>query len=140
MNKTLHRVDVVLYVMADDEFDACWVATNVRFESFECVAKEATEAKRLDPEWEEAVPYNADDDRTCSEILSSQRHLAQPRSTIVTKKRTDPNKTATPAAACALRQRAETKFRIAESQPPARLSPEDTLQVLHELQVHQIEL
>ncbi len=69
MNKKLHRVEVVLYLMAEDEFDACWAATNVRFEAFECVAQEA---ERLDPGWEDAVPYNADDDRTCSEILMSQ--------------------------------------------------------------------
>jgi hypothetical protein len=73
MNKKLHRVEVVLYVMAEDEFDACWAATNVPFDVFECVAEEA---KSLDPGWEEAVPYNSDDDRTCAEILASKRQTA----------------------------------------------------------------
>jgi hypothetical protein len=74
MDKKLHRVDVVLYVMAQDEFDACWAATNVRFESFECTAEEA---KSLDPGWEEAVPYNADDDRTCAEIFTNKAPIGR---------------------------------------------------------------
>lgn len=68
MNKKLHRVEVVLYVIAEDEFDACWAATNARFDVFECVAEEA---KTIAPGWEDAVPYNSEDDRTCSEIFAS---------------------------------------------------------------------
>ena len=43
-------------------------------------------------------------------------------------------------AAATLRQRAEATFRVGETRTPARLSPEETEQVLLELQVHQIEL
>jgi hypothetical protein len=74
MNKKLHRVEVVLYVMAEDEFEACWAATNARFDVFECVAKEAAS---LEPGWEMAVPYNAEDDRTCAEILASKTQVGQ---------------------------------------------------------------
>lgn len=74
MNKKLHRVEVVLYVMAEDEFDACWAATNVRFDVLECVAKEA---ETIDLGWEDAVPYNSDDERTCSEIISSKMQVTQ---------------------------------------------------------------
>jgi two-component system, cell cycle sensor histidine kinase and response regulator CckA len=43
-------------------------------------------------------------------------------------------------SASTLRRRAEAKLKAAEAQTPARLSPEETQPVLHELQVHQIEL
>jgi hypothetical protein len=76
MSKKLHRVEVVLYVMAEDEFDACWAATNARFDVFECTAKEA---ESLEPEWEAAVPYNAEDDRTCAEILASKMQVGRSR-------------------------------------------------------------
>ena len=50
----------------------------------------------------------------------------------MTVKQPDPNET--------LRQRAEAMFSGAEPHLPARLSPEETQRLLHELQVHQIEL
>jgi hypothetical protein len=75
MNKKLHRVEVVLYVMAEDESDACWAATHARFDVFECAAKEA---ETLDSGWEDAVPYNSDDDRTCSEIFTSKMQIGHP--------------------------------------------------------------
>jgi hypothetical protein len=67
LEKRLFRVEVGLYVMAQDEYEACWAATNAQFQVFECAA---AEAKTVDPCWDDAVPYNADDDRTCSEIMS----------------------------------------------------------------------
>lgn len=73
MNKKLHRVEVVLYVMAEDEYDACWAATNARFDVFECAAEEA---KTVAPEWESAIPYNSEDDHTCSEIFTSRMQQA----------------------------------------------------------------
>ena len=39
-----------------------------------------------------------------------------------------------------LRQQAEAKFRASTAQTPVALSPEETWRLLHELQVHQIEL
>ena len=66
MEKKLYRVKVILYVMAENESDACVGATRARFDIFECAA---TKAEYVDPEWYDAIPYNADDDRTCSEIM-----------------------------------------------------------------------
>jgi PAS domain S-box-containing protein len=59
----------------------------------------------------------------------------------MTKKRTHPNDDADPGALPqSLSQRAEAKIRANAPQTPARLSPEEAQPVLHELQVHQIEL
>ena len=69
MPKKLHRVEIVLYVMAEDEFEACVAAQQAHFDVFECVAEEA---KSLDPGWEDAVPYNSDDDCLCSDIFAAQ--------------------------------------------------------------------
>jgi|WetSurMetagenome_2_1015567.scaffolds.fasta_scaffold904008_2 hypothetical protein len=71
-DKKLFRVKVTLYVMAENESDARVAATRAHFDIFECVAKKAD---RLEPGWEEAIPYNSDDMRTCSEILSSQDRM-----------------------------------------------------------------
>lgn len=73
MEKKLYRVKVCLYVMAENEYDACWAATNSHFDIFECVADKA---KTIEPGWEDAVPYNSDDDRTCSEILGDKMRVA----------------------------------------------------------------
>ncbi|MBI5951160.1 MAG: hypothetical protein HY865_05840 [Chloroflexi bacterium] len=66
MNKKLYRVRVVLFVMAENESDACVAATRA---GFECTARKA---KNIDPEWRDAIPYNSDDERICSEILASE--------------------------------------------------------------------
>lgn len=70
MNKKLYRVKVVLYVMAENESEACVAATNARFDIFECAAKKAEHVERG---WDNAIPYNAEDDRTCTEVLASQQ-------------------------------------------------------------------
>jgi hypothetical protein len=75
MEKQLFRVKVILYVMAENESEARVAATNARFDIFECTARKAT---RLEPGWDEAVPYNSEDARTCAEIFSSQQQLIQP--------------------------------------------------------------
>jgi hypothetical protein len=77
MEKRLFRVNVVLYVMAEDEADACAAATQVRFDIFECVARKAA---YVDPAWEDAVPYNADDERTCSQVMTAIRPGVHPKS------------------------------------------------------------
>ncbi len=69
MEKKLYRVKVTLYVMGENESDACIAATNAKFDIFECSAKKAD---HLDPGWEDAIPYNSDDLRTCGEILQGQ--------------------------------------------------------------------
>lgn len=75
MPKKLYRVKVVLYVMAENESEARVAATNADFDIFECTAKRA---EQIDPEWDNAIPYNADDDRTCKEILANQNQIIHP--------------------------------------------------------------
>lgn len=75
MEKKLYRVKVIVYVMAENESEARVAATNARFDIFECAAKKAD---KLDPGWEEAIPYNSEDARTCVQIFSSQQELIQP--------------------------------------------------------------
>lgn len=70
MEKKLYRVKVVLYVMAENESDARVAATNSKFDIFEC---KAAKADHLEPGWEDAIPYNSDDFRTCAEILAGQQ-------------------------------------------------------------------
>ncbi len=72
MEKKLYRVKVTLYVMAENESDACVAATNAKFDIFECTARKAD---HLDPGWEDAIPYNSDDMRTCGEVLANQQKL-----------------------------------------------------------------
>ena len=70
MEKKLYRVKVVLFVMAENESDARVAATRARFDIFECTARKA---ENVVPEWKNAIPYNSDDDRTCSEIMSNRQ-------------------------------------------------------------------
>ena len=72
MDKRLYRVKVVLFVMAENESEACVAATRSRFDIFECSAKRA---ENVDPEWSNAVPYNADDDHTCLEIMTNKPQI-----------------------------------------------------------------
>jgi hypothetical protein len=75
MEKKLYRVKVVLFVMAGDEAEACAAATRARFDIFECTARKA---EYVAPEWDEAIPYNADDERTCAEIMSNKPQTTHP--------------------------------------------------------------
>jgi hypothetical protein len=75
MEKKLYRVKVVLYVMAENEYDACAAATNAQFDIFEC---EAERTRSVDPGWEDAVPYNSDSDRTCSQIIKQNNWQMHP--------------------------------------------------------------
>lgn len=69
MEKKLYCVKVILYVMAENASEASVAATKARFDIFECSARKA---EHVDAGWENCVPYNADDDRTCAEIMASQ--------------------------------------------------------------------
>jgi hypothetical protein len=73
MEKKLFRVKVILYVMAENESEARVEATNAHFDIFECSAKKAT---KLDPGWDDAIPYNSEDSRTCAQIISSVQQIA----------------------------------------------------------------
>jgi hypothetical protein len=76
MEKKLYRVKVVLFVMAENESDASMAATRARFDIFECAARKA---ENVDPKWNDAIPYNADDDRTCSEIIPNKQLTVHPK-------------------------------------------------------------
>ena len=80
MEKKLYRVKVVLFVMAENEAEACAAATRARFDIFECSARKA---EYIDPEWNEAIPYNADDERTCAEIMSNKPQAARPETRLM---------------------------------------------------------
>ena len=80
MEKKLYRVKVVLFVMAEDEAEACAAATRARFDIFECAARKA---EYVAPEWNDAIPYNADDERTCAEILGSKPQTDQPETRLM---------------------------------------------------------
>jgi hypothetical protein len=75
MDKKLFQVKVLIYVMAENESDARLAATQARFDIFECTAKKA---EHLDPGWEDAIPYNSDDYRTCAEILKDRPSIVRP--------------------------------------------------------------
>src|SRR5512140_828158 len=75
MEKKLYRVRVTLYVMADNASGACVAATRAPFDIFECHARKAD---HVDADWENAIPYNADDDRTCADILASEKAARSP--------------------------------------------------------------
>ncbi len=70
MEKKLYCVRVTLYVMAENASGACVAATRAPFDIFECHARKAD---HVDVEWENAIPYNADDDRPCAEILAREK-------------------------------------------------------------------
>jgi hypothetical protein len=76
MEKELYRVRVVLFVMAENESAARVAATRARFDIFECTAKRA---ENVDAEWNDAIPYNADDDRTCLEVMTNKKQVARPK-------------------------------------------------------------
>jgi hypothetical protein len=80
MEKKLYRVKVVLFVMAGDESEACAAATRARFDIFECSARKA---EYVAPEWNDAIPYNADDGRTCAEILGNKPQTALPETRLM---------------------------------------------------------
>ena len=80
MEKKLYRVKVVLFVMAENEAEACMAATQAHFDIFECAARKA---ESVDPEWKDAIPYNADDERTCSEIMPDTEQIARPQTSLM---------------------------------------------------------
>ena len=80
MEKKLYRVKVVLFVMAEDDGDACMAATQAHFDIFDCAARKA---EYVAPEWNDAIPYNADDERTCAEIMSDQAQIGQPETRLM---------------------------------------------------------
>jgi hypothetical protein len=72
MDKKLFRVKVVLYVMAENASAACVAATRAPFDIFECAARKAD---HIEAGWQDAIPYNSEDFRTCSEILANRQQV-----------------------------------------------------------------
>ena len=70
MEKKLYCVRVVMYVMAENASGACVAATKAPFDIFECRARKAD---RIDDDWQDAIPYNADDERNCAEVLAAEK-------------------------------------------------------------------
>ena len=60
--------------------EACTAATRARFDIFECAARKA---EYVAPEWNDAIPYNADDERTCAEIMSGKLQTALPETRLM---------------------------------------------------------
>ena len=75
MEKKLYRVKVTMYVMAENESDACAAATQARFDIFECTARRP---EYIEAGWEDAIPYNSSDMLTCAEIFTSQQKVVHP--------------------------------------------------------------
>ncbi len=84
MEKKLYCVRVVMYVMAENASEASVAATKAPFDIFECKARKAD---RVDAGWENAIPYNADDERTCAEILASEPAFRSANSFLVSSAR-----------------------------------------------------
>lgn len=84
MEKKLYCVKVVLYVMAENASEACVAATRAPFDIFECAARKA---ERIGAGWTDSVPYNADDDRTCAEVMASEAAVKSSGSLLVTSTR-----------------------------------------------------
>jgi ADP-heptose:LPS heptosyltransferase len=66
--------------MAEDGAEACAAATLARFDVFECTARKA---ENVAPEWNDAIPYNADDERTCAEIMCNHPQTARPKTQLI---------------------------------------------------------
>ena len=62
----LYPVKALLFIMAENELAACVAATQAHFDIFKCAARWA---ENVNLEWKHALPYHADDDHTCSEIM-----------------------------------------------------------------------
>ena len=67
--KKLYQVEITVFVMADDKDEAASIAS-VEAQPEDC---EVWEARSVQSEWWDAIPYGADDDMKCGEILKQQR-------------------------------------------------------------------
>ena len=80
MEKKLYCVRVVLFGMAEKESEARLAATRLQFDIFECTARKAI---NINPDWKDAIPYNADDERTCSEIMLNRQKMTTPEAWLI---------------------------------------------------------
>lgn len=71
--KKLYMVEMMVMVMAEDEDEAIDVATGwgIEITSYDC---DVTKVVGVPQEWEDAIPFGADDDRTCKEVLRDEKY------------------------------------------------------------------
>ena len=67
--KKLYWIDITMMVMAEDEDEAAEIAAR-KATPENCVGRLALS---VPSEWRDAIPFGADDDLTCGEILKRQR-------------------------------------------------------------------
>ncbi len=74
--KKLYEVEMVVYVMAENENEAHEAANDfeVDIPFFDCKIYEAVSDYS---NWMDAIPYGSDDDKTCREVLSNQLQPAE---------------------------------------------------------------
>ena len=66
--KKLYEVQMTVYVMAEDESQAYFAATDINVE-IPFVDCEIYEAGAVPKSWMDFVPYGSDDDKTCRKVL-----------------------------------------------------------------------
>lgn len=75
MTKLLYGVEITVYVMAEDEDEAKSLAvTNCEEDNAEAWQAFSSVAS----EWSNAIPFGADDNMTCGDILKLQRARSTP--------------------------------------------------------------
>ena len=66
--KRLFEVEALYYVMAESEIEA----EEIRPVDISLCSRTAVETKSVNSEWFDAIPFNADDDRTCGQIIKGE--------------------------------------------------------------------
>ncbi len=72
--KKLYRVETSYYVMAENREDARTVRPRFLDLDLDVSIEEATS---VDYSWRDAIPFEADGDKTCGEILKEQQRAAK---------------------------------------------------------------
>ena len=69
--KKLYCVEITVMVMAENKEEAAEIASREALPE----SCEANEAFSVPSEWYGAIPFGADDEKTCAQILKHQREL-----------------------------------------------------------------
>ncbi len=67
--KHLYKIEMLAYVMAENSFEAEHLAVR----NAPNILCEAYPAHCVDGEWWDWIPFGADDDRTCGQILQAEK-------------------------------------------------------------------
>ncbi len=65
MNKKLYEIEARWYVMAEDEEEA----QSIKPTDIQACSVFAIDPIIIDADWNNAIPFNSDDNRTCGQIL-----------------------------------------------------------------------